>query len=113
MQQAYATDGASLAILANGSVVTWGNPKYGGKSFSVHNQLAWLPLQRAAFKVLEQSCSISRQAGNRGLRRGLPSVKYCPLFERFASASSTVLTSASHHIAIMLAQVHIAAPHLT
>ena len=39
VQQIQASDSAFAAILGDGSVVTWGNPEYGGDSSSVQDQL--------------------------------------------------------------------------
>jgi capsule polysaccharide export protein KpsC/LpsZ len=39
MQQIQASIGAFAAILADGSVVTWGHPAYGGDSSAVRDQL--------------------------------------------------------------------------
>ena len=38
MREIQATDGAFAAILADGSVVTWGNPFGGGDSSAIRNQ---------------------------------------------------------------------------
>ena len=39
VRQIQATDWAFAAILTDGSVVTWGDPEYGGNSFKVRDQL--------------------------------------------------------------------------
>jgi hypothetical protein len=39
VQQIQSTSGAFAAILADGSVVTWGDPDYGGDSSEVEDQL--------------------------------------------------------------------------
>ena len=39
VQQVHGTGGAFAAILADGSVVTWGNPHDGGDSSAVQDQL--------------------------------------------------------------------------
>lgn len=45
----WAPPGAAFAaILANGSVVTWGNPKHGGDCSSVRNQLRYVQQLQAA-----------------------------------------------------------------
>ena len=42
VQQIQATGGAFAAILADGSVVAWGDPDYGGDSSSIQLQLQYL-----------------------------------------------------------------------
>ena len=42
VEQILATAGAFAAILADGSVVTWGDPDAGGDSFEVQDQLTYL-----------------------------------------------------------------------
>ena len=48
MVQIQATDFASAAILADGSVVTWGEPNYGGNSSQVQHQLKTVQQIQAA-----------------------------------------------------------------
>ena len=42
VQQIYATHHAFAAILADGTVVTWGNPEYGGDSSTVQDQFSYV-----------------------------------------------------------------------
>ena len=42
VQQVHATDGAFAAILADGSVVTWGDPRFCRHSSAIAAQVAYL-----------------------------------------------------------------------
>lgn len=42
VKQVYASSAAFAAILADGSLVTWGDPERGGDSSAVRDQMQWL-----------------------------------------------------------------------
>ena len=61
MQQIQATDSAFAAILEDGSVVTWGNPCFGGDSSAVPDQLKGvqkIQATNAAFAAILEDGSV-------------------------------------------------------
>ena len=63
MQQIQATEGAFAAILADGSVVTWGLPQFGGDSSGVQAKLSCVEqiqaTERAFAAILEDGSVVT------------------------------------------------------